>query len=127
MWHYPWWQQKKGKRVELYLQELPANRILILELAADRWVTAYELEDERNYWGRPWIWSMFHNGGGRPGMYGDLDMIATQPTQAILADNSTCIGIGISAEGIENNPVMYEVSGLQRHTKSDSYHNPITS
>lgn len=42
-------------------------------------------------------------------MYGNLDQIATGPLKAIRAANSTCVGIGISPEGIEQNPVVYEL------------------
>ena len=57
----------------------------ILELAADRGPTAFDLGagSGRNYWGRPWVWSLFHNAGARPGMYGDLDMIASAPMRAV--------------------------------------------
>jgi hypothetical protein len=110
MFHYTWWRAyNKGARVKQYLTHVPASGVLILELSADKGPTAYEIDDHDNYWGRPWIWALLHNYGQRPGMYGDLDMIATRPMQAIQAENSTCVGIGISPEGIEQNSVVYEL------------------
>jgi alpha-N-acetylglucosaminidase len=110
MFHYPWWRAyNKGARIKQYLTNVPASGVLILELSADKGPTAYDIDDSDNYWGRPWIWTLLHNYGQRPGMYGDLDMIASQPMQAIQAKNSTCVGIGISPEGIEQNPVVYEL------------------
>eukprot|EP00040_Diaphanoeca_grandis_P010374 m.53082 g.53082 ORF g.53082 m.53082 type:complete len:275 (-) comp21707_c0_seq1:120-944(-) len=40
---------------------------------------------------------------------GNLWEIVVKPAQALLAPNSTCTGFGISPEGIEQNPVVYEL------------------
>ena len=119
MFRYKWWQQHGGTRVRDYLSRVPDDQVLILELSAEaHGVTAYEftIPGGRNYWGKNWIYCMIHNFGQRPGMHGDLPLIATAPHAALKealpqsegGKNGTCIGIGITPEGIEQNPVMYE-------------------
>ena len=85
--------------------------MLILELYADSGPSAYgfTVPGGRNYWGHPWIWSMLHNFGQRPGLHGDLVALVTAPAAALAEPNSTCVGIGITPEGIEQNPVVYEL------------------
>ena len=49
----------------------------------------YDLADHRNYWGKNKIWCMLHNYGQRPGMYGDMAMVAKTPAAAQVEPNST--------------------------------------
>ena len=107
----------KGKRVYDYLSKVPANRTLILELSADKGPTVFDMTYsppgggpyKSDYWGKPWVWCLLHNYGQRPGMYGDFDMIATQPAAAFAQKGGTMHGIGITPEGIQQNPVVYEM------------------
>ena len=108
MFNYKWWQADGGVRVRDYLAHVPRNNTLIIELAAERGLTVDTLPT-KNYWGHTWVWSLLHNYGQRPGMYGNLWEIVVKPAQALLAPNSTCTGFGISPEGIEQNPVVYEL------------------
>ena len=117
MFHYPWWQKGRGVRVYNYLSEVPADKVLILELSAERGrgPTVFDLTympdgspSQQNYWGRPWVWCLFANGGQRPGMYGNLTQVATDPAQAFARPNTTVAGIGITPEGIMNNPILWE-------------------
>jgi alpha-N-acetylglucosaminidase len=51
---------------------------------------------------------MLHNFGGNIGMFGKIDTIANVPAKTLHNNNSkNVIGIGLTPEGIEQNPVMY--------------------
>jgi alpha-N-acetylglucosaminidase len=118
MFHYPWWQgnataSDKGKRVYAYLSKVPADQVLILELSADRGPTVLDLHYSPNgepyrfdYWGKHWIWCLLHNYGQRPGVYGNLTQVATDPAASFAEQGSTMTGIGITPEGIDQNPVV---------------------
>ena len=52
---------------------------------------------------------MLQNFGGRPGMYGRLDAVLTQPAYAFAqAQPGTMRGIGYDGEAIEKDPVVYD-------------------
>ncbi|XVF54187.1 hypothetical protein PTKIN_Ptkin05aG0160700 [Pterospermum kingtungense] len=52
---------------------------------------------------------MLHNFAGNTEMYGILDAIASGPIEALGSKKSTMVGIGMSMEGIEQNPIVYEL------------------
>ncbi|WVZ87458.1 hypothetical protein U9M48_034093 [Paspalum notatum var. saurae] len=52
---------------------------------------------------------MLHNFAADFEMYGVLDALASGPIDARLSDNSTMVGVGMSMEGIEQNPVVYDL------------------
>ena len=85
------------------------NRFIGLDLFADniyadnaaKWRTTY-------YNGRPYIYCMLHNFGGRSGMHGRLQTTMDGYFEA-LAKNNNCQGIGATPEGTETNPVLYDM------------------
>lgn len=101
-------------RVFDYLSKVPADQVLILELSADRTPTVYDFnyspdpqkKYKFDYWGKNWVWCLLHNFGQRPGVYGSLNQVATQPVASFTEKGSTMTGIGISPEGIDQNPVV---------------------
>lgn len=64
---------------------------------------------------------MLHNFAGNSEMYGILDSIASGPIEALTSKNSTVVGIGMSMEGIEQNPIVYELMSEMafQHKKVD--------
>ena len=60
------------------------------------------------YQGRPYIYCMLHNFGGRSGMHGRLETTMDGYFQA-LANNNNCQGIGATPEGTETNPILYDM------------------
>ena len=60
------------------------------------------------YQGRPYIYCMLHNFGGRSGLHGRLETTMNGYFQA-LANNNNCQGIGATPEGIETNPILYDM------------------
>ncbi len=64
--------------------------------------------DNCYYKGRPYIYCMLHNFGGRSGMHGRLETTMDGYFQA-LAKNNNCQGIGATPEGTETNPILYDM------------------
>lgn len=60
------------------------------------------------YKGRPYIYCMLHNFGGRSGLHGRLETTMNGYFQA-LANNNNCQGIGATPEGTETNPILYDM------------------
>ncbi|KAJ3698239.1 hypothetical protein LUZ61_001944 [Rhynchospora tenuis] len=52
---------------------------------------------------------MLHNFAANNEMYGVLDAIAIGPIKARSSYNSTMIGVGMCMEGIEQNPIVYDL------------------
>lgn len=60
------------------------------------------------YQGRPYIYCMLHNFGGRSGLHGRLETTMDGYFQA-LDNNNNCQGIGATPEGTETNPILYDM------------------
>ena len=90
------------------VKAVPAGGLLILDLESDErpiW------SQTSSYYNTTFIWNMLHNFGGRTGMYGQLDTIATLPASALATNATTGVlmGIGLTPEAIESNPVVYDL------------------
>ncbi len=60
--------------------------------------------------GHDWAFCMLLNFGGNVGMFGKLQHVVDEYYKARCSSfNSTMKGVGLTMEGIENNPVMYEL------------------
>lgn len=98
------WQPPQIKAV---LNSVPDKKLIILDL----WSETRPVWSRTNaYYGKPWIWCMLLNFGGNVGMFGRMDVIAAEPYKTLksrLAGYMT--GLGLTPEGIEQNPVMYEL------------------
>lgn len=102
--HRDFW---KAPQIKGLLDAVPNDRMIILDLAA-------EIEPvwkrTKAFYGKQWIWNMLHNFGGNISLFGRIETVATQPALA-LADSTSgqMKGIGLTMEGIEQNPVLYEL------------------
>lgn len=97
-----------AERVEAFLDGIPPDRVLVLDLWAEHapmWL------HNNAFHGRPWVWCMVHNFGGRPALFGDLGGLAGDVTEATgHPDRGRLSGLGMTMEAIENNPVVYELA-----------------
>ncbi|KAK9683017.1 hypothetical protein RND81_10G113000 [Saponaria officinalis] len=96
----------KPPQMEALLHSVPYGKMIVLDLFADVkpvWKTSSQ------FYGTPYVWCMLHNFGGNIEMYGVLDSISSGPIEARISQNSTMIGVGMCMEGIEHNPVVYEL------------------
>ena len=100
IWVLQGWQE--NPREEL-LHGLRRDRILILSLDAD-W------ENRKGFDDSPWIWGTVNNFGEVVGLFGDLRRLANEPGRALTSVYGRNLrGIGALMEGINNNPVYYEL------------------
>lgn len=96
------WQPKQIKAL---LNGVKDEHMIILDLWSE---TRPIWNKTEAYFGKKWIWCMLHNFGGNIGMFGKMDTIANLPAETLHNPKSKkLIGIGLTPEGIEQNPVIY--------------------
>lgn len=96
----------KPPQMEALLHSVPRGKMIVLDLFAD---VKPIWRSSSQFYGTPYIWCMLHNFGGNIEMYGVLDAVASGPIDARTSENSTMVGVGMCMEGIEHNPVVYEL------------------
>ncbi|CAD6259287.1 unnamed protein product [Miscanthus lutarioriparius] len=85
----PFWEPPQMKAL---LHSVPVGKMIVLDLYAEVkpvWINSDQFYDFE--------------------MYGILDALASGPIDARLSDNSTMVGVGMSMEGIEQNPIVYDL------------------
>ena len=102
----------KSPQIEALLKAVPDNKMIILDLAAEIEPVWKRTEA---FYGKQWIWNMINNFGGNINLFGRMNGVATNPALALndSASKRLC-GIGLTMEGIEQNPVIYEL--MMQHT-----------
>lgn len=94
-------------QIKAYLNAVPENKLIVLDLWAEE-NPVWNRTDA--FYGKPWIWSMLHNFGGRNSLYGNLAYLAKEPAEMVHDPNAgNMLGIGLVPEGIEQNPVVYSL------------------
>jgi alpha-N-acetylglucosaminidase len=102
----------KEPQTEALLSAVPDDKMILLDLAT-------EIEPvwkrTKAFYGKPWIWNMLHNFGGNTNLFGRMETVAAEPAKALASpDRKNLKGIGLTMEGIEQNPVLYEL--MMQHT-----------
>lgn len=98
------WQPQQIKAL---LNGIPNDHMIILDLYSEN-KPVWDKTDA--YYGKPWIWCMLHNFGGNISLYGRMSNVAADPANALNDPRSgKMLGIGLTPEAIEQNPVMYEL------------------
>jgi alpha-N-acetylglucosaminidase len=83
----------------------PDDKMIVLDLYSENF-PVWNRTDA--YFGKQWIWCMLLNFGGNISMYGRMNNVANDPANALHDPSArNMIGIGLTPEGIEQNPVMY--------------------
>jgi alpha-N-acetylglucosaminidase len=102
-------------QTEALLKTVPDDKMIILDLATEIEPVWKRTE---SFYGKPWIWNMLHNFGGNTSLFGRMETVATEPAKALHDERKGNLkGIGLTMEGIEQNPVMYEL--MMAHTWRD--------
>nr|WP_319572232.1 alpha-N-acetylglucosaminidase [uncultured Draconibacterium sp.] len=102
--HRDFWKEPQIKGL---LGAVPDDWMIILDLASE--IEPIWKRTEAFY-GKQWIWNMLHNFGGNISMFGRIENVATHPAEALNDSTSGKMkGIGLTMEGIEQNPVLYEL------------------
>jgi alpha-N-acetylglucosaminidase len=102
----------KSPQIEALLAAVPDDKMILLDLAAE--IEPIWRRTEAFY-GKQWIWNMINNFGGNINLFGRMDGVAAGPALALNDSASKRLrGIGLTMEGIEQNPVIYEL--MMQHT-----------
>lgn len=97
----------KEKEIKALLNGIPNDKMIILDLWSERF-PVWSRTDA--YYGKPWIWNMLHNFGQNTNISGQMSSVATHPAKALNDPASGKMrGIGLTMEGIEQNPVIYDL------------------
>lgn len=97
------WQWKASQATAMTV--FPKGRLVVLDLFSDG-TRERGWQNFGNYKGHESVYCMLSNFGGRVGMHGNLRSMMNTFYSCKSKYNVT--GIGATAEGIENNPVLYE-------------------
>ena len=80
------------------------DRMIVLDLWGDRrpvW------QDREAFYGKPWIWNVLYNFGGKVNLNGDLPSIANNLATALASPKRGKLsGIGMMMEGLGYNPIV---------------------
>ena len=94
---------------------LPDGDVMVLDLFSESRPQWGEPESvwyrPQGFGGHPWIYCMLLNFGGNVGLHGKLEYVAQGYADAAAHPNAgpKLAGVGMTPEGIENNPVMFEL------------------
>jgi alpha-N-acetylglucosaminidase len=94
----------RDPQAEALLGAVPDDRMLVLDLWGDR-APAWQVR--RGFYGKPWIWNVLYNFGGKVGVNGDLPRIAANLDSVIESPaKGRLAGIGMTMEGLGTNPIV---------------------
>lgn len=99
-----WWDNPKTEM----LTALDKSHILVQELFGEA-TSNWELR--KGYEGSPFLWCIVNNFGERPGLFGKLQRFIDETHRARTGEFAKYLqGVGIMPEGIDNNPVAYDLT-----------------
>lgn len=95
------------------LAGLDKKHTVIIDLAAEFWE---RWKERKGFNGFPWLWCHITNYGGNIGLHGRLDAIAQGPLAAEkdAYASPNMLGTGSAPEGIEVNPVVFDLANEMR-------------
>lgn len=102
VWIIQNWQENP---TDDFLNGLKKEHALILDLYADNKPNHAIRHEFSN---TPWIWNMLHAFGGRMGFSGMPEVLAQEIPQS-LAESKNMKGVGVTAESLGTNPMLYEM------------------
>jgi alpha-N-acetylglucosaminidase len=86
------------------LGAVPDDRMVVLDLWGDRhpvW------QARQAFYGKPWVWNVLYNFGGKISVNGDLPAIARNLDSALRSPaHGRLSGLGMTMEGLGTNPVV---------------------
>jgi alpha-N-acetylglucosaminidase len=95
------WKEPQARAL---IGAVPDDRMIVLDLWGDRhpvW------QDRKAFFGKPWIWNVLYNFGGKVNLNGDLPQIASNLNDALTSPaRGKLSGIGMMMEGLGNNPIV---------------------
>ncbi len=88
------------------IDSLSAGEVVVLDLNAE--TEPLWNNPNRGFGHHHWLFCMLHNFGGNIGLYGRIPSVCDNYKDAV-GKSATIRGIGLTMEGIETNPVVYEL------------------
>lgn len=102
-WVAQGWQENPRAAM---VDPLPYSDVILLDLQAEN-QPMWRLRPQ-TFANHPWIFCQLLNFGGNVGLYGKMEALRAGLLEAIDQSRSIA-GIGLTMEGIENNPVMFDM------------------
>ncbi|MBL0178990.1 MAG: alpha-N-acetylglucosaminidase [Gemmatimonadetes bacterium] len=95
------WKEPQARAI---LGAVPDDRMVVLDLWGDRhpvW------QARQAFYGKPWIWNVLYNFGGKVSVNGDLPKIAANLDSAVTSPaKGRLSGLGMMMEGLGTNPIV---------------------
>ncbi|MEG1587825.1 MAG: alpha-N-acetylglucosaminidase [Mucinivorans sp.] len=96
------------------IDDLPRGEMVVLDLSSEERPQWGDVKSdwyrEKGFIGHDWIYCMLLNFGGNMGMYGKMQRVIDGYYEAQESKfSASLVGVGATMEGIENNPVMFEL------------------
>lgn len=102
VWVIQGWQENPRREM---IEPLPQGSLLVLDLQSENTPSTQRIG---NYGHHDWLYCMLLNFGGNEGLYGKMSSVA-DGLDSLRNNSSSLRGVGLTMEGIENNPVMFEL------------------
>ena len=121
IWVAQHWQENPSAALTT---TIPQGRLLILNLHGDSNGETTLGGNATDAAGKPheWVWGMTSNFGGNVGLFGRLNRVMQSFYGACqLQQSNNLVGIGALPEGIENNPMLYDMLFLLPWTADKPY------
>lgn len=97
------WVMQGWTPYEHIMRQVPKGRLLILDLSSDRY------KKFGNFYGHEVVSGMLHNFGGKNAMQGQIRKHCDNCYLKLKNDGVNVVGSGMFMEGIEQNPVVYDL------------------
>ena len=97
------WVMQAWTMREHIVKAVPKERLLILDLNSEK------TPQTKNAWGYPVVAGMLHDFGGKNAMQGKLQKHCKNVYRKLQNDGANVVGSGMFMEGIEQNPVVYDL------------------
>jgi alpha-N-acetylglucosaminidase len=95
------WKQPQARAL---IGAVPNDRMIVLDLWGDRHPVWQAREA---FFGKPWVWNVLYNFGGKISLNGDLPSIASNLAAALRSpDKGRLSGLGMMMEGLGTNPIV---------------------
>lgn len=91
-------------RLSAMIKAVPAGKLVFLDYACEQ---EEYFRKSKNFYGAPFIWCYLGNFGGNTNLVAPINKVSERIFCALPVSN--CIGVGSTLEGINVNPVIYEL------------------
>lgn len=103
-WTFYFDKRWTAPRLEAMTKAVPPGRMVYLDYVCEE-VEFYKKTE--SFYGAPFIWNYLANFGGSTHLFAPLDKISPRIEEALRVPN--CLGVGSTLEGINTNPVAYNL------------------